>query len=311
MNKGFFFWKTLRLVVSLLLFSFLLYELLSFSTGDPALGVLRKLGVQHVSQEAIEEMRTRLGIDGNFLDQYFRWLLNSLKGDFGDSFMTNTPVLQIIAEKAAVTLKLIGISLVICIVFSLSLGGMIGNFPALKWLRQLLSVMLSFPIYWIAILAIFIFGVQLKWFPFVGSSSGRHLILPIFVICFSEGCYLSKMVSDLIVSSATSEQQIIAKFRGIKWYYRFYYQLKELFVPLISLYGNSLINLIGGTVIVEIIFSISGLGKLLMDAISTRDYPVIQGITLIIACVIFLLNYFVDLLIQKIDMRIQLDQGGE
>ncbi|WP_236847773.1 ABC transporter permease subunit, partial [Brevibacillus laterosporus] len=93
------------------------------------------------------------------------------------------------------------------------------------------------------------------------------------------------MVSDLIVSSATSEQQIIAKFRGIKWYYRFYYQLKELFVPLISLYGNSLINLFGGTVIVEIIFSISGLGKLLMDAISTRDYPVIQGITLIIACV--------------------------
>ncbi|TPH12291.1 ABC transporter permease, partial [Brevibacillus laterosporus] len=67
---------------------------------------------------------------------------------------------------------------VICIVFSLSLGGMIGNFPALKWLRQLLSVILSFPIYWIAILAIFIFGVQLKWFPFVGSSSGRHLILP-------------------------------------------------------------------------------------------------------------------------------------
>ncbi|MED4766315.1 ABC transporter permease subunit, partial [Brevibacillus laterosporus] len=69
--------------------------------------------------------------------------------------------------------------------------------------------------------------------------------------------------------------------------------------------------LFGGTVMVEIIFSISGLGKLLMSAISTRDYPVIQGITLIIACVIFLLNYFVDLLIQKIDMRIQLDQGGE
>lgn len=102
----------------------------------------------------------------------------------------------------------------------------------------------------------------------------------------------------------------IAGFRGIKWYYRFYYQLNELVVPLISLYGNSLTHLFGGTIMVEIIFSISGLGKLLMDAISTRDYPVIQGITLLIACGIFLFNYALDVFIQKVDSRIKISQGG-
>lgn len=310
MDKAFLLKKTLRLLVSLLLFSLLLYGLLYLSTGDPALGVLRKLGGQNLSQKAIEETRARLGLDGNFIEQYFQWLLRIITGDFGRSFMTNQPVLPTIVEKCGITFKVIGLSFLLNLFVSLVCGSFIGNFSFFKWGKQVLSVMLSFPIYWLAVVVIFIFGVQLKWFPFVGSSSGKHLVLPILVIGLSEGSYLTKMVSDLIVSVAGSERQKIAKFRGIKWYYRFYYQLKELFVPLISLYGNSCTHLFGGTIMVEIIFSISGLGKLLMEAISTRDYPVIQGITLLIACGTFLLNYVLDIWIQKVDSRIQIDLGG-
>lgn len=173
-------------------------------------------------------------------------------------------------------------------------------------MKQVLSVILSFPIYWLAILSIFLLGVKLKFFPFVGSSTSRHLILPTLVICLSEGSYLTKMVSDLILLVAESEKQKIAIFRGIKWYYRFYYQLKEVVIPLISLYGNSFIHLFGGTIMIEIIFSISGMGKLLMEAISTRDYPVIQGITLLVAIGTFLFNYLMDIVIQKVDSRIKL-----
>ncbi|NWL87928.1 ABC transporter permease [Paenibacillus sp. 79R4] len=306
MNKAFLLRKTLRLLMSLLLFSFLLYGLLYLSTGDPALGLLRRLGVQAASQQVIEETRAGLGINGGFWQQYIRWLFNMMQGDFGRSFMTNAPVLSAIVDKLAVTLQLMGSSFILYVAFSLGLGSLIGNFSFAQGLKPILSIVLSFPIYWLALLAIFIFGVQLKWFPFIGSSTSKHFMLPVIVICLSEGSYLAKMVGDLVGTVAHSERQVVAKFRGIKWYYRFYYQLKEVFVPLITLYGNSLTHLFGGTILIEIIFSISGLGKLLMDAISARDYPVIQGITLIVACATFLLNYLMDLLIEKMDSRIQI-----
>lgn len=306
MSSYFILRKTIRLLVSVILFSFLLYGLLYLSTGDPALAILQKLGGQNISQKMIEETRIKLGIDGNFFKQYLRWLFSLLKGDLGNSFMTNTPVLQVINEKIWVTVRLLSLSFFSCFMLSLFFGSIIGNFPFLRWIKQVLSVILSFPIYWLAILSIFLLGVKLKFFPFVGSSTSRHLILPTLVICLSEGSYLTKMVSDLILLVAESEKQKIAIFRGIKWYYRFYYQLKEVVIPLISLYGNSFIHLFGGTIMIEIIFSISGMGKLLMEAISTRDYPVIQGITLLVAIGTFLFNYLMDIVIQKVDSRIKL-----
>lgn len=306
MNSYFILRKTIRLLVSVILFSFLLYGLLYLSTGDPALAILQKLGGQNISQKMIEETRIKLGIDGNFFKQYLRWFFSLLKGDLGNSFMTNTPVLQVINEKIWVTVRLLSLSFSSCFMLSLFFGSIIGNFPFLRWMKQVLSVILSFPIYWLAILSIFLLGVKLKFFPFVGSSTSRHLILPTLVICLSEGSYLTKMVSDLILLVTESEKQKIAIFRGIKWYYRFYYQLKEVLIPLLSLYGNSFIHLFGGTIMIEIIFSISGMGKLLMEAISTRDYPVIQGITLLVAIGTFLFNYLMDIVIQKVDSRIKL-----
>lgn len=306
MSSYFILRKTIRLLVSVILFSFLLYGLLYLSTGDPALAILQKLGGQNISQKMIEETRIKLGIDGNFFKQYLRWLFSLLKGDLGNSFMTNTPVLQVINEKIWVTVRLLSLSFFSCFMLSLFFGSIIGNFSFLRWMKQVLSVILSFPIYWLAILSIFLLGVKLKFFPFVGSSTSRHLILPTLVICLSEGSYLTKMVSDLILLVTESEKQKIAIFRGIKWYYRFYYQLKEVVIPLISLYGNSFIHLFGGTIMIEIIFSISGMGKLLMEAISTRDYPVIQGITLLVAIGTFLFNYLMDIVIQKVDSRIKL-----
>ncbi|MBC1600884.1 ABC transporter permease [Listeria welshimeri] len=307
MSNNFLLKKTIRLLVSLLLFSFLLYGLLYLSTGDPALGVLQKMGGQNISKKMIEETRTKLGINGSFLQQYFRWLFSILKGDFGNSFITNVPVIQVINEKIWVTTKLLSLSFFFCFLVSITFGSIIGNFSPLIWVKQVLSIVLSFPIYWIAIFSIFLLGVKFRWFPFVGSSTNLHLILPILVICLSEGSYLTKMVSDLILLVRKSERQKIAIFRGINWYYRFYYQLKEIVIPLISLYGNSFIHLFGGTIMIEIIFSISGIGKLLMEAISARDYPVIQGVTLLIAFGTFLFNYLIDIVIQKADARIQVN----
>lgn len=296
--------KTLRLIISLLFFTVILYALLHLSTGDPALSVLRKLGVQSVSPSILIEERIKLGIEGNFFQQYVHWLLQLVKGNLGRSFMTDQPVQQLLAEKFSISLCLIGTTFLLMCPVSLVVGGWIGNKESVHWLNQLLSIVLSFPIYWLAIVVIFLFGVQLHWFPFIGSKSIQNYLLPIFVLCLSEGAYLTKMVSELIMPVAASERQRIARYRGIKSYYRFYYQLSELTAPLTSLYGNSLLHLFGGSVMVEIIFSMSGVGKLLMDAIATRDYPVIQGITLVVAFGTFILSYLIDVTIQCLDTRV-------
>lgn len=310
MKKKFFYEKTIRLVLSLILFSFSLYSLLFLSTGDPALSVLRKSNVQQISPDSLAAMRIKLGISGNFFEQYLNWLLRFLKGDLGQSFQSNTSVVLLISEKIGITFKLVGISYILCIPFSLFLGSLIANIPYLKKSNYLFTLLLSIPVYWLAIAMIFVFGVQLQWFPFIGSSTPFHFVLPIAVLFFSECCYLTKVISDLLQTSVLSESQQIAKFRGIKWYYRCFYQLREIFIPLMTFIIISLIHMFGAVIIIETIFSISGIGKLLMDSISTRDYPVIQGITLIFSFLTFVLNYLADLMIQMTDSRIDIKGGG-
>lgn len=304
MKKSILFKKTSRLIIHLLLFSLLLHGLLYITTGDPAISFLRKIGVQTASKELVEETRNRLGMNGHFFEDYLHWLQAILKGDFGKSFMTNKSVLAIIKNKLLISTRLIGGGFLLSCFFSLTLGSLLGNVSSIRWLKPILSLLLSLPIYLLAIFTIFIFGVQLRWFPFIGSSTSNHYILPLMVIALSEGSYLTKRVGDFVEIIVNSEHQQIARFRKIKWYYRYYYQLNELSIPLITLYGNSLAYLFGSTVMIEIIFSISGLGKTLMEAIFSRDYPVIQGITLILACFIFLLNFMVDLLMVKVDGRV-------
>lgn len=311
MRVGFFTRKTLRLIISLFIFTILLYGLLYLSTGDPAVSVLRKLGNQQITQQALTKTRSSLGLDGTFITQYFNWLGQLLKGDFGVSFMTGDSVLKTIALQGVVTFKIIGYSFLFNFLFSISFGTWIANHSVLKKGRSLLTVILSFPSYWTSIVVIFIFGVQLKWFPFVGSSDFKHLILPLVVCFLSEGLYLTKMVSDLLSLTVLSQQQQIAKRRGLSWSVRWFYQVNENIIALISLYATSLIHLFSVTVMIEVIFSISGIGKLLIDAISVRDYPIIQGVSLLIAGMVFLINYLSDLIVLLVDKRVSLEQGEQ
>ncbi|MBK0038791.1 MULTISPECIES: ABC transporter permease [unclassified Enterococcus] len=301
--------KTFRFLLSLLLFSVLLYGLLYLSTGDPAISLLRKSGTSNITTDALNQTRQALGLDQTFFVQYFRWLLLILQGNFGLSYMSGEPVLQTMIARSAITVTIIGWSFVINLLISLVAGTLIANSPVLRKGRSILVVCLSFPSYWIAIVCIFIFGVQLQWFPFVGSGTASHLVLPILVCMLSEGLYLIKIVSDLLSVSAESDLEWIAKRRRIPWLARRYYQINDNMVPLIALYANSLIRLFSITIMVEVIFSISGISKLLIDAISVRDYPMIQGVGLVIASIVFLINYLSDVLVLLCDERVMLHQG--
>lgn len=302
------------LLLSLVIFSFCLYFLLTLSIGDPALGVLRKNGVQNINHEILQQVRTDLGLSQSFLAQYAQWFLGILQGNFGKSFINDQDVLTLIYQRGQITFILVMVAFVISLLLSLILGCILGNFSKSNWVHlvdKILTVILSTPVYCIAILLIFLLGVRWQLFPFVGSGSIQHLVLPILVLTLSEGCYLTKMISDLISNIAQSERQLLLRFRGLCWYYRIAYQLKEISVPLITLYAQSFLQIFGISVMVEIMLSISGVGKLLMESIMARDYPVIQGITLLTATLTFVLHYFIDLVIEKIDDRIPIPERSD
>ena len=136
--------KTLQLIVSVFLFTMLLYGLLILSTGDPALRVLRKFGIQTVSANNLSEIREKLGIKENFFQSYFYWLFQVLRGNLGTSFMTDQSVRQLLVEKSMVTIRLISLTFFISCPFSLLLGSWIGNKPFLRGINQLLAIILSF-----------------------------------------------------------------------------------------------------------------------------------------------------------------------
>lgn len=170
------------------------------------------------------------------------------------------------------------------------------------------QILTSMPEYWLAILFVYYFGIRLQWFPFVGSSSWLHFVLPVTVLVIVEGCHIILMTAHLIEGTLKSEAYQLTLLRGFKLKHRIYVQIKEIFAPLITIMINSTIHLFGKVVILEVIFSMSGIGKLLITAINQRDYPLIQGIIMLVIVTIMLTNYLGDILIIKNEPRIHRKQ---
>ncbi|MGT2910580.1 ABC transporter permease [Streptococcus cameli] len=312
--KKFILQKTLRLIVSLLVFSFLLHVLLRFSVGDPALGFLRRAGVESSSQQQLAEVRQLLGLEGNLFETYIVWLKSALMGDFGVSFVHKKPALLLFGERFLTSLGIILPAYLVNILLSLVLGGMLANVKKEKnfsFLSSFFTILVSTPVYCSSFLLIYLFGIQFQFLPFVGSQTPLHFILPVMCLVISEGAYLSKMSMDLFYENKQSERQLMARFRKMKWYYIWLYQIRELLIPLVTLWVQAFQHLFGMILLIESIFSIFGVGQLLLESILSRDYPVIQCITCLLACLTFLLYYSLDVLLQVIDNRICLIKGEE
>lgn len=303
--------RSLRLIVSLLVFSFIFNGLLYLSTGDPVLIHLRSIGVETPSKEMISETKSQLGLQGNYFQQYCHWLIQIFHGHFGTSFAFQTPVIYLLITKLKVSVALLFWGMSLSLVASLSISFLIGNSQKRQLQTlcgNLLVVLLSFPIYWTALLLILFLGVTLSLFPFVGNKTSAHLVLPTMTILLSEGAYLIKMTSDLYYQTSRLPRHLLSKYRGLTIYFQWLYQTKDILIPLMTLWGNSLIHLFGMLLMIENIFSIPGIGQLLLNAIITRDYPLIQIIVLFIALLTFLTQCAIDILIISLDSRLKINR---
>ncbi len=303
--------RLLALVPTLLGISLLAFGLSALAPGDPAAALYQQLyGEQATDQVILAQFRAELGLDDPLLLRYGRWLLGVLQGDLGSSYRTGAPVLGELLTYAPPTLVLAASSLSISLLIAFPLGVIAalrphGWFDLVARLLSLLGA--AMPTFWLAYLAILLFAVQLRWLPVAGFGSWQQLILPCLTLGVAGAATMSRLVRAAMLESLGQEYVRVARAKGLRERaVVLHHALRNALLPVVTVIGGRFAGLLTGAVIIETIFAWPGLGKLIIDAIAFRDYPLIQGFVLFTGLVFVLVNLTVDLLYRLIDPRIRL-----
>ena len=293
----------------------LAYLIMSMAPGSPLDALLAD---PRITPEELERRRQQLGLDQPAIIQYFTWLKSFLMGDLGYSYSSHRPVMTMITERLGITALLAGSAMVVGLIIALPLGIFAASKP--NSLRDYISgglsfVMVATPSFFMGLLLIYIFAVNLGWLPSGGifDSTGvktnamllRHLILPCAVLAFQNiGSWVRYMRSSMV--EVMQEDYILtARAKGLhKWAVYLKHGLKNSLIPVVTVVGMSVPSLVGGTVVTEQVFNWPGIGMLMVQAINSRDYPVIMGITVIIAIAVLVVNLITDLIYGLLDPRI-------
>lgn len=290
--------KLLEVVLFLLLITFIGFLFLRLAPGDPVLTILN-VDELSVSQEQIEQVREELGFNEPLLLQYADWLSRMLRLDFGSSYATGQPVVEMILGALPATMELAMGSLLVMLIISLPLGSLSALYRD-RWIDQLsrlLSIVgAAVPSFWLGLILIDLFGVRLSWLPTMGRGGFESLVLPSLTLGLAiSGVYVRLLRSSLL--DAMGQEFIrAARSRGLsEWRIFWAHAFRHSLPPVITVFGISLGSLIGGIVVVEVLFAYPGIGKLVVDSIRQRDYPMIQGYILVMAVIVFLVNTAVDI----------------
>lgn len=312
MRKSGLLKRILQIVIVLFGISFLTFGLTYMAPGDPVRAMYAASGTIP-SEEILDQTREALGLNEPFLTQYLNWLTDCLHGDFGTSYSLNRPVAELLLARLGPTLKLSFASMILMLLVSVPLGilSAVHKGGVIDYIvRGLTFLGVSLPNFWVGLLLLYVFGVKLGVVPVVSSGQGfDRLILPAVTLAFAMMGKYTRQVRTAFLEELNQDYVTGARCRGIKesailWRH----VLPNSVLPLITMLGLSLGSLLGGTAVVEVIFSYPGLGSLAVDAITSMDYSLIQGYVLWIALIYMVLNLLVDLSYGLLDPRIK--KGG-
>lgn len=306
--------KTGTLIITLLIVSFLSFLAFSVIPGDAARS---RLGTE-ATKEQVEALQKEMGLDKPVLVRYASWLGNFFTGNMGESFSYSMPVSDLIQDKIPVTMMLTLLAFLIMLVISVPLGifsarheGMIVD----RILVVLNQFVMSVPGFFIGIVLTYVFGLILHWFTpgaYVSASQNfwgflGYLIAPAIAIALPRCAMGVKMLRSSVLSQMHADYVRTAYARGNGTSRVLYgHVLKNALLPVLTFWGMAIADIMANSIIIEQVFTIPGLGSLLISSISNRDYPVVQGIMVLIAAFVILINFVVDLLYGKIDPRIRI-----
>lgn len=268
--------------------------------GDPAMMALSRDGMSEVTTEMIEAKREELGLNDSFPVQYGRWLFNALQGDLGRSYSDNTQVSGELLRRLPVTLQLSACSLILVIIFGIA-GGILSAAEAGKavdsMMKVLTNLMLSFPSFWLAIILIIIFAENLKILPTSGVGGLRYMVLPSVTLAAANIGMTIRLMRSSMLTEFGKQYMLAANAKGIgKVRALLAHAFPNAVVPVITLIGNYAGGILGGSFIIENIFSLPGIGSYVLSAIHSRDYPVIQGYVLVMGFTYVVISLIIDLL---------------
>jgi len=290
--------------------SLVAFILANLAPGDPArLALQRELGRQPTAEETAV-VREQMGLNDAAPIRYLNWLDDAVTGDLGTSYRTGQPVLDSLADRFPTTLQIAGFGLLLAIAIAIPLGILAAVYrqgPIDHLSRVIALLGASMPSYWVAYLLILVLSVRLGWLPVAGSQTWQHAVMPAITLGIGGSASLMRLTRSEMLETLNQDYIRTARAKGLhSRALMLRHALRNTMIPISTVLGMRFAGMLGGAVIVETIFSWPGIGKLVVDAIFDRDYPMIQGFVIFMGTAFLLINLIVDLGYGVIDPRIRL-----
>ncbi|WP_307494951.1 ABC transporter permease [Peptoniphilus koenoeneniae] len=308
--------KLLSVILTLILVSMMIFLVFQILPGNPAQIILGS----EADEKQVKQLETELGIDKPMPERYLNWMKDLLKGDMGKSLKYNVNVKDLFMDRLPVTLFLTSYSLILTVLIGIPLGIWIASKDD-KWYSTIIAGItqlgISIPSFWLAFILILIFSVKLNIFPTFGYNvmSGNLLnklykfFIPAFAISLSNIATIVRYLRTAILDQIRKNYVRTARVKGLdinKILYR--HVLRNALIPVITILGIILTSSIGGSIIIENVFALPGIGSLIVQSVSSRDFPLIQSVVVVIAAMVIFINFIIDICYRIIDPRIR---GGE
>ncbi len=305
--------RILATIPVLAIVALVVFSILHIAPGDPA-GVIAG---DQATDEQIQAIRAKLRLDLPFHEQFLLWLMNAVQGDLGISIFSNRPVTALFLQRIEPTVALTVLTTIITVTLAVPIGVLAAWRAGTAVDRGVMSFAVlgfSFPVFVIGYVLIYIFAIKLKLLPIQGYrplADGfwpflRHLILPSVALGLSFMALIARITRASVLEVLAQDHIRTARAKGLTaWRLLFQHALPNAAVPIVTIIGVGVALLLGGVVVTESVFAIPGVGRLVVDAILQRDYPVIQGVLLIFSLTYVVVNLIIDLLYVAIDPRIR------
>jgi peptide/nickel transport system permease protein len=285
--------------------SLVVFTMIRLIPGDPA----QVMAGQAATEEVVREIRESLGLDRPVVVQYALFLGNAARGNLGHSLFNRAPVIEELAQRFPRTVRLALASMVVASLIGVP-AGIISATRHLSWLDSLVMVLalagVSMPVFWLGLNLILIFAVRLQWLPAIGHETWSHLILPAVTLGTASAAIIARMTRSAMLEVLRQDYVRTARAKGVaEPTVVQHHALRNALIPVVTVVGLQLGTLLSGAVLTETVFAWPGVGRLLVDAVLARDYPVIQGAVLLIATAFVALNVLVDMVYAALDPRIR------
>ncbi|WP_096437520.1 nickel ABC transporter permease [Alteribacter populi] len=300
--------RLIQTIPVLLGVTILVFSMMHLIPGDPA----QIIAGESASEQQVEQMRDRLGLNEPIIVQYGKFLGGILQGDLGNSIRSGNAVSSEIGSRIMITVELALYSTILSIFMGL-IAGIISATKRYTFIDTFIMIFalfgLSMPNFWLGLMLIQYFALPpLQWFPVSGWGTAGHIVLPVITLGTAGAAIIARMTRSSMLEVINQDYIRTARAKGVKERYVIYkHALRNALIPVVTVVGLQFGALLGGTVLTETVFTINGMGRLVIEAINARDFPIVQGSVLVIALLFVLVNLIVDISYRFLNKRIELD----